>query len=457
MQRVLSFCKIAAAVACLMPLAVWAKGGKESTSSSQGKRLVLFPQAHVQVPAEPIWGDSAEAVVTVAVPDSCKNQRYVCRFEMNGPLRLATVPRYKWALQRDSLKVLSSIPLQIRIAHRTLASSPQPLVLKIHFLNLDHAAKLSGIASLTIIPDGSVAPKPPVRADSAAVAISPLDSTRAAPAQAAASPAVADSTATTGSSSFSGMVYLLLAVVLISAFGGLSWLMSWSQRRRFQKFEAKSTAATFPHLQHMQPQVPAAVEEELKTAQQETAQRSSADEHRETVVEDSSATNLPATISNGNQSDLTMVLTQLHELNLSLRQVLANQNEANERLAQITAAALQPPQLAARVALFDFLNEEADAQPGNGLAGNSGSSPHLRIQLAGENGPDGVSVNVTPSTPVQIEVANLHHHDERVSFSLGTSSKLRILFANMDDPAAAEPLSNGHQVALETPDQVLLH
>src|SRR5512145_326591 len=110
MQRVLSFCKIAAAVACLMPLAVWAKGGKkESTSSSQGKRLVLFPQAHVQVPAEPIWGDSVEAVVTVAVPDSCKNQRYVCRFEMNGPVRLVTVPRYKWALQRDSLKVLSSI------------------------------------------------------------------------------------------------------------------------------------------------------------------------------------------------------------------------------------------------------------------------------------------------------------------------------------------------------------
>jgi hypothetical protein len=274
-----------------------------------------------------------------------------------------------------------------------------------------------------------------------------------------ASPATVDSTATASNSNFSGLVYLVLAVLLILAFGGLSWLMTWSQRRRFQKFEVKNTATALPHLQHGQPPVPVAVEEEHKIAQQETPQPNLADEHPETAVGDSATTNLPAAVSNGNPGELTMILTQLHELNLSLRQVLANQHEANQRLAQITAAAsVQPPQLAARVALFDILNDEAAAQSGNSSVGSSASSPQVRIQLAGENRPDGLSVNVTPSTPVQIEVANARHHDERVSVNLGTSSKLRILFANMDEPAIADsPALNGKKAILETSDQVLLH
>jgi hypothetical protein len=274
-----------------------------------------------------------------------------------------------------------------------------------------------------------------------------------------ASPALVDSTATASDSNFSGMIYIVIALLLILAFGGVSWLVTWSQRRRFQKFEAKNAAMAFPHLQHIQPPVPAAVEEESATVHRETPQQSLADEPPKTAMEDSAATNLPATVSDGNHGDLAMILTQLHELNMSLRQVLANQHEANQRLAQMTAAAsVPPPQLAARIALFDILNDEAAAQSGKSLAGGSGSSPQVRIQVAGENRTDGLSVNVTPSTPVQIEVANAHHRDERVSVNLGTSSKLRILFANVDDPAIAEsPALNGKRTALEASDQVLLH
>jgi type II secretory pathway pseudopilin PulG len=434
-KRVLFFCQIAA-ITCLMPLTVLARAEKKDSSAVSGKekRLVLFPQTHLQLPAAPVWGDSVEAVVTVAVPDSCKNQRYVCWFEMNGAMRLSTVPRYKWAFRRDSLMVLSAIPLQIRVARQTLTSSKQPLFLKIHYQNLDHAAKLSGVAVIDLLPDKNLAPILPAKIDSTAAAISPIDSLRVALAQSPAAPAIGDSTATAAGARAFGVFYVALAILLIILFGGLSWLMTWSQRRHIQKFEAKAATMAFSQLQHHQTSGPPLAAHDHHTANDVVAAQNGFTESQH---------DLPAVDSNEKHFELTAISSQLHELHLSLQQVLANQREAKQRLAQITAvAALTPPKSPVRVALFDILNNDA-ALPNSGHDTNANSSPRLRIQLADNCRTDGVAVEVAASASVSIALQS-GAPNNGVAFNFGAASKLRILFADSEFAGGAH-------------DEILLH
>jgi len=446
MKQVLIFGKIAAFVTLLVPLAAGAIVEKKDSivTPARAKRLVLSPKTHLQLFTESIWGDSVEAVVTVAAPDSCKSQRHLCWFETNAPVRFVTVPRYKWALRRDSLMVLSFIPLQIRLARQSFISATQPLSVKIHYQNLDHTAKLAGTTTLELLPDEKLASMIPMPTDSASASTLSADSSLVSQlSSSTVSLSPFDSTATaTGSSSF-GIFYVALAILLIFLFGGLSWLMTWSQRRRFQKIEARTAAMAFSHLQP-QPSAPAAAAYENHAANAAITPKSDFNEaQRDLPVKVSTAADLPAVVSDENHFGLTAISSQLHELNLSLHRVLANQQEANQRLAQITAvAALAPPKPPVRVALFDILNDDAGPNGGHDAKTN-GSSPRLRIQLADNGRTDGVAVEVAASAPVSIELQK-DDRNNGVSFNLGASSKLRILFAN--------PESNGG-----AHDEILLH
>jgi len=449
-KRVLNFCKIAAIFTLLLPTAVGATIGKKDSARALAgeKRLVLLPQARLQLATEPIWGDSVEAVVTVAVPDSCKIQRYVCWFETNIAARFATVPRYKWALRRDSLTVLSYLPLQIRLARQSFSSSPQPPVVKIHYQNLDHPAKLSGVATLELLLDGKPAQSIPVKTDSSAVAklsASKLvvDSSFANQVLASAnSLANPDSTTAASRSNSLGIFYAGLAMVLIFLFGGLSWLLTWSQRRRLQKHETPTTAMAFPHLQHLQPATATAADDENSAADETATEH---DFNQERATPETATTALPAVVSNGNHLEVSTVLAQLHELNMGLQQVIANQQEANRRLAQMTAVtALEVSKFPTRVALFDILNEDSANKHGDDNKTANGSSSRLRIQFAGDGSADCLSLSFASSAAVHIELEKKDDHFERASLNLRPPSNLRILFAGSENNGSAA-------------DEVLLH
>jgi len=412
-KQFLAFGNIAAFLMLFLPLNVWATVGKKDSTAAPAseKRLVLSPQAYLQLATEAIWGDSVEAVVTVAVPDSCKFQRYFCWFEANTAVRFVTIPRYQWALQRDSLKILSFVPLQIRLARQSFTASTQPPVIKIHYQNMDHPAKLTGAATLELRLDEKLAPIVASQADSNLVSASAADSSQVA-LSATAPPASLDSPATaTGSGSF-GIFYVALAIVLIFLFGGLSWLMTWSQRRRFQKIEAKTTAMAFPHLQHLQPSAPAVDDNDSPVASEDTVRQQDFNEAPTPYAPAASTANLPAVMPHNGHADLSTILAQLHELNLRLQQVIANQQEANQRLAHMTAGAtLETPEAPSQLALFDILN-------------------------------DGAPIRFNPSSNLRLLFANTENHDDAVVAELPATN------------------GNGHSGAGSLPaaaDDILLH
>jgi hypothetical protein len=422
-KQLLSFCNIAAGIILLLPFSLSAKGGKQDSSATATpvKRLVLSPQARLQLITEPIWGDSVEAIVTIAVPDSCKNQRYLCRFETSAAMRFVTVPRYKWAVREDSLKVLSALPLQIRLPQQSfIASVP---VVKIHFKNLDHAAGLTGTATLEILSGPKSIPAMPMTTASgvAAISVAADSAQRLQPLPATTG---IDSVATASGSSAFGIFYVALGILLISLFAGLGWLMTWSQRRRFQSIAAKTTAVAFPHLQQLEP-APAQngnpAVNEAATGKHGTA---------ETPEVTSPPSNLPAVIAPENQLEVALVLSQLHELKIILQQIMANQHEANQRLAQITAAAaLEAPRASTQLALFDILNDEAPARNGESYTDGNGAS-HLPLQPPADRH--------TGRRPAEKD------GNTTASPNPGSTSNLRIFFAN----------TVGHN---ETSDEVLLH
>jgi len=425
-KQLLFFCNLAAGLTLLLPLALAAKGGKKDSTATaiSEKRLVLLPQAHLQLTTELIWGDSVEAIVTVAVPDSCKNQRYFCRIETNISLRLLTIPRYKWAVRADSLKVLSAIPLQIRIAPQSFAASAP--IIKIHFQNMDHAAGLAGTATLEIISGPQSIPPKPLTIDSSFVSKPAADSSQILPIA-----SDIDSAATaTGSSSF-GIFYVALAILLIFLFAGLGWLMTWSQRHRFQSLPAKTTGAAFPHLQHLEPAPAAAVQNDNPAVNEAATGESGATETPEAA---SPPSNLPAVIAQENQLDLALVLAQLHELKICLQQIMANQHEANQRLAQIvSAAALEAPRASTQLALFDILNEDSPVRNGENYANGNGSSAR-HFPTAEDCRP--------ANLPGEI-MSTLTHGAENSS-RLTSPSSLRIFFATAESKA-------------ETAEEILLH
>jgi hypothetical protein len=441
-KQILTVGKIAALTACLVPLAIEA-GTKDKTSSAppaKDMRLVLSPQNRLQLPVVPVGNDSVEAKLVVAVPDSCKNQRYLCRLEAGAPVRLFTEPLYEWALQGDKLTVLSSIPLWIRLSRQNFAStsSSPRLGLRVHYQNLDHPAKLKGTAVADFVAMEAMLPANPVKADSAIAAVPSWDSTQAAQAPSPAiSAAHVDSTAADAATSGGslGAIYVAIAALLILFFGVLSWLMTWSQRRRFQKIEAKSAAMPFSRSEHTQISAPAAMERAVATRREAAHLKTVEPPKNSEPVSSSAPPNLPAVVpENGRDLSLASLLAQLHELNASIQQVIVNQKEANRQLAEITSAAkLDVPQSSPQLSLFDILNDDAATHHGDRAKNGKAPSPQLRIQFAGDGKSDSVSVNLVASSPVQLELLTNDRRRDNLSVALQPSSTLRLLFANADE------------------------
>jgi hypothetical protein len=168
-------------------------------------------------------------------------------------------------------------------------------------------------------------------------------------------------------------------------------------------------------------------------------------------VSSPSPSSLPAVVpENGRDLSLANLLGQLHELNASIQQVIANQKEANRQLAEITSAAkLDAPQSSPQLSLFDILNDDASSRNGD-HAKNGKTTPQLRIQFAGEGNSDRVSVNLVASSPVQLELLTNDYRRDNLSVALEPSSKLRLLFANTEENGNGAGESSDHARLLDS-------
>jgi hypothetical protein len=438
-KQILIVGKIAAVMAWLLPLAVGAKAKEKMispASPSQAVRLVLAPQTNLQLVVEPHGKDSVEAKIILAVPDSCKNQRYLCRFEASVPLQLLPEARYQWALRGDTLTVLSSVPLRIRTSRQNfMQRNSAPMALRFHYRNLDHAARLSGTAVANLVSAEAVPSAAPAKSDSAVAAVPAWDSEHAAPTPSpASSPSSVDSSAAGAASNGGslGIIYVVIAILLILFFGVLSWLMAWSQRRQFKKIEAKSAAMPFSRPEHTQISAPAVVERAVTANRDAAHLKAVASPENSEPASSSSHSSLPAVVpENGRDPSWGNLLAQLHELNASIQQVIANQNEFNQRLAEITSAAKRDVSATSpQLSLFDMLNDDGGAPHG---ANGKTPPPQLRIQFAGDSSADKLSVNLVASSPVNLELSTNDRRTENLSVALAPSSKLRLLFANTED------------------------
>jgi len=441
-KQVLQTIQIAAALMLLMPLIVWANSSKKDSSKTKAKleRLLLTPQTHLQLTTQPIWGDSVEAIVNVAVPDSCKTQRHICWFESNLAVRLSTVPRFKWALRRDSLMVLSSIPLQIRLARQNFAAAIAPFKLKIHYQNLDHAAKLSGVATIELLPDQKIITVAPTKNDSAFVLQTKVDNAQATLELPSRTATVQNDSAATATNTDSfGLFYVALTIVLIAMFGGLGSFITWSQRRRFQQIAAKRTATAVPHLQKPESAAAETTIEDTRPSPEEQVSVNSPQEIQETANAETASANLPAVVYHNNGDAAAAILSQLHDLKLSVLHVLNSQQEANQRLAQMAAnTALLAARTTTQLALFDVLNDDSTLPNGGGShRGNA----QLRLQLADEKSAANLENRAaTASSRLREEAENF------------PTSRLRLLFANAEehDEAPIPINGNGYHAAGQT-------
>jgi hypothetical protein len=415
-------------------------------------RLLLAPQARLQMPVQPIWDDSVEAIVTVAVPDSCKNQRHLCRIEANHAVSLATIPRLKWALRHDTLMVLSAVPLQIRAARQSFAGSPsgQPLVLRIHYQHLDRVTRPAGTAVVELLAPGSTTQ-------------TKYSAGPATPSSAAGSSGV---DFTKSGASLVGIIFVAIVGLLLLLMSVRRWLDVRSQRQRAQKFkmERKSPIDLRPQQAAAvrgRPSTSSDVEDSVEGLEDETKREpATMDESTQTPqVETTALTSpiqsIPAPSSgNGNDIALETILVQLRELKAGLQQVLSGQEEANRRLAEITPGArgsvIEAP---IQLALFDILDEAAAADHGERAAAGTAPSSQLRIQLADDNGTDPglplamklteIGVNLASSAPVHIQLGSNNGRPDSLAVNLSAPSQLRIRFAGGQDnreTAVAEPL-----------------
>lgn len=437
-KQILQIGKIAVLFAlillCVSPAYMKEKGSRKT--SPQETRLVLAPKTHLQAAIMPMGKDSAEAIFTIAVPDSCKNQRHLCRIEASQPIRLVTEPRYKWALRGDTLMVLSAVPLQIRLPRQS-ASGTATVQLRFHYQNLDRNAKEIGTATLELLPEEAMARIGNPKMDSTKA---PFNSTPAAPSSALPIQFSSSDSNTAGFAADggpAGIIYVVIAILLILFFGFMSWLLTWSQRRR-QNSATQNAATAFPRFQHM---TPAATGDDSagKSETDETHTPEPLKTQELALTATAFADVSAAASSNGHDATLTAIVTQLHELSATVQQILSNQHQANQQLAQMANSTFAISSSPTTLALFDILNDDPGPNQIKTFQNGKALPSQLRIQFA-ESSTDSLSVKLGSSA---LEVyTNAEHKINGLSVNLAAPSKLRILFASAEsnNEPAIEPL-----------------
>jgi hypothetical protein len=445
------------------------KKDKQVVVSASESRLVLAPNAQLHVPFQPIWEDSVEAIVTVAVTESCKNQRHLCRIEANHAVRLSTTPLMKWALRHDTLMVISAVPLQIRAARKqvTDAASAQSLaLLRIHYQHLHDHTIPSGTAIVELATAGSTSIAKPAVADSASAS------------SLAAGTSAATSTKT-GTSVISIMFVAIIGlfVVLIAT---QKWLDRRSQRRlnqKLQRIERKppNKAPLQPAIAPAyRPRPPAEIDGDLDSPPEK--EEAAAPIALEENISPSTATpaltpsvpSVPAYApANGSGVTLETILEQLQEVKADLQQIAASQHEVKDRLTEITPLTkANAPEGFIRLALFDII-DEAPADNRRDRSTSAEAPSRLRLRFAEESRKQGVAVDLALPIPLHINVGQSNGAPKNFSVKLAAPSKLRILFAGNeendeirqdetpaatgDSPSEAERLPAGHmpEVAVE--------
>lgn len=126
--------------------ALRAKDGA-TPKASRLPKLILTPQARLEVSPVLTNRDSFKVSFQIEVPSEQKYQRYRCLISANQTGYKLTVPKAQhWMLRRDTLMVLSKVEVTLS-APKALAAA---LVLDFKFLNLDQPKQPGGAATLIL-------------------------------------------------------------------------------------------------------------------------------------------------------------------------------------------------------------------------------------------------------------------------------------------------------------------
>ena len=121
-----------------------------------GERLVLAPGKRLEL-STTVADDTLRFAFTIAVPDSFKHERHLCRLRANGRFELEPPPNYRWAVTDSSVTVLSALDLIIKLGPNTKL----PFRIDFDFINLDRPQRRSGSAMLVIGGEHHAATNPP--------------------------------------------------------------------------------------------------------------------------------------------------------------------------------------------------------------------------------------------------------------------------------------------------------
>ncbi|MDZ7344667.1 MAG: hypothetical protein ONA90_09165, partial [candidate division KSB1 bacterium] len=397
----------------------------QAKASVNAARLVLAPNAQIQVPLQPIWDDSVEAIVTVAVPDSCKNQRHLCRIEASPAVRLSTIPLMQWALRRDTLMVISSVPLQIRTARKHVAAAASPLALRIHYQHLDGHATPNGTAVVELAPPASMTQAQPSAAASAAASSPPAGASEV--------------TSTQTGASIIGMMFVAIIGLFVVLITTRKWLDSRSQRQFNQKLKKiERKPVNIAPAYRPRPTVAAEDEVDAPPEKEEVPAPVVLEENNSPATTVSALTpSAPSVLSsasaNENGATLEAILDQLQAVKADLQQIAAGQHEVKHCLAELTSGTkASAPEAFIRLALFDIIDETPAANRRDRAASVERPS-RLRLRFAEESRKQGVAVDLALPVPLQINVAPSNGASKNFSMKLTAPSKLRILFAGNEE------------------------
>ncbi len=359
-------CRFIMFVLCGMgALALHAKDGA-TPKASRLPKLMLAPQARLELSPELMSNDSFKVSLQLEVPAEQKYQRHRCVLVANQSGFLLTVPKaQQWMLRRDTLMVLSKIEVTV-FAPKTLAHA---LTIDFKFLNLDQPKQAGGTATL-ILTNAQAALPVSVAAVTQSIPATPSDSTQKPTQQVADSTSqtsASDSTNRAAATEESGniMPWILMGLLLagFAVMALLSLLSRKNSREAMERITAIRPLETAKSSRNDEPR-PATYEHLLRRREQmEKSEPATPAAPLAEKVEDKvsapppvmpaapvlalTPTARPQTEENLTLPDLQAALAQLSAVTTEVQKAVGKQFEALQRLStQVETARLLPPQAA---------------------------------------------------------------------------------------------------------------
>ena len=352
------------AVCGMSAFALRAKDGA-TPKASRLPKLILTPQARLEVSPALTSRDSLTVSFQVEVPSEQKYQRFRCLISANQTGYQLSVPKaQQWMLRRDTLMVLSKVEVTIS-APKALAAT---LTLNFNFQNLDQPKQRSGNATLILINAQGAFPAltDSVTQEASTASSDSSNASASIASDSIAATAAPDSVSRIAAAEESGNVMpWILIGLLLSGFAVMAMLSLLSRKNSREAMERITTMRPAENARSPRDEEhrPASYENFIRRREQaERGEPTSVAPRAEEAEEKSSiplpvAASAPAlaltTTARNNVAetltlpDLQAALAQLSAVTTEVQKAVGKQFEALQHLtAQVETARLLPPQAA---------------------------------------------------------------------------------------------------------------